>query len=159
MLLNLAKDDLYLLLPSDFGADVRVLVEAVLLNEGIMEVFIVFTLAERASEACVGVVMALGRFVDVTAGFAGVDGAPSFSRLLSRDNGRAVDVSSLISFLTRLLGAVFSGRPVSPIVRRDFVDVDLGSFVSRLDSSKPAFELLRFSEDTLVCILVFHVEG
>ena len=159
MLLNLARDDLYLLLPSDFGAVLSVLVEVVLLNEGIMEFFIDFTLAERAREACVGVVMALGRLVDVTAGFAGVDGAPSFSRLLSRDNGRAVDVSTLISFLTRLLGALFSRRPVSPFVRRDFVDVDLGSLVSRLDSSKPAFELLRFSEDALVCSLVFHVEG
>lgn len=155
MLLSFARDDLYLLLPSDFGALLSVFVEALRLRDGIMEAFIDFTLTERASDALVGVVMALGRFVD-GAVLAGVDGICSFSGLLSLDIGRAVEVSSSMFFLTRLPGAVFSKRPVS---RRDFVEVDFGRFVSTHGSSRPALELLRFREVALVCSLFFHVEA
>ena len=58
-----AKEEKYLLLPSVLGTAVlfKVLVEADLLRDGIMEVFICFTLTERARDAFVGVVTALGR--------------------------------------------------------------------------------------------------
>ena len=156
---NLLRDDKYLLLPSDLGALLSVFVEALRLSEGIMEVFSDFTLAERASEAFVGVVMALGRVVKGTVVFAGVDGALSFSKFVSRDAGRAVEVSSLAFFFMRLPGAVLSRRPGSTIERRGFVDVDLGSLVSNRGSSRPALVLLRFKEVVLPCILFFHVEA
>lgn len=57
------SEERYLLLPSVFGAIglPKVFVEADLLNDGIMDTFIDFTLAERAKDAFVGVVTALGR--------------------------------------------------------------------------------------------------
>ena len=68
------KDAAYLLLPSVLGMTglLRVFVEADRLSEGIMDVFMDFTLAERASEAFVGVVTALGRpvFVGILIGVA-----------------------------------------------------------------------------------------
>ena len=158
MLLNLLKDDKYLLLPSDFGA-LSFFVDALRLSEGIIDVFIDFTLAERASEALVGVVMALGKLVRGTAVLAGVIGTLSFSILVSREAGRVVDVSSSMRFLTRLPEAVFSRRPVSPIERRDLVNVDFESFDSTYGSSRPALELLRFNEVVFACSLFFHVEA
>lgn len=159
MLPNLLKDERYLLLPSDLGALLSVFVDALGLRDGIMEVFIDFILAERAREASVGVVMALGRLMDGTVVLLGVEGALSFSRLLFRDTGRAVEVSSLAFFFMRLPGAVFSRRPVSMTERSDFVDVDLGSLVSGRGSSRPALELLRFNEVPFPCNLFFHVEA
>lgn len=63
MLPKRESEERYLLLPSVFGATglPRVFVEADLLSDGIMEVFIDFTLTERAKEAFVGVVTALGK--------------------------------------------------------------------------------------------------
>lgn len=63
MLPKRESEERYLLLPSVFGATglPSVFVEADLLNDGIMEVFIDFTLTERAKEAFVGVVTALGK--------------------------------------------------------------------------------------------------
>ncbi len=159
MLPNLLKDERYLLLPSDLGALLSVFVDALPLRDGIMEVFIDFILAERAREALVGVVMALGRLVDGTVVLLGVEGALSFSRLLFRDTGRAVEVSSLAFFFMRLPGAVFSRRPVSMTERSDFVDVDFGSLVSGRGSSRPALELLRFNEVPFPFSLFFHVEA
>ncbi len=159
MLPNLLKDERYLLLPSDLGALLSVFVDALPLRDGIMEVFIDFILAERAREALVGVVMALGRLVDGTVVLLGVEGALSFSRLLFRDTGRAVEVSSLAFFFMRLPGAVFSRRPVSMTERSDFLDVDFGSLVSGRGSSRPALELLRFNEVPFPFSLFFHVEA
>lgn len=156
MLPNLLR---YLLLPSDLGALLSVFVDALRLRDGIIELFIDFVLAERAREALVGVVMALGRLVAGTVAFLGVEGALSFSRLLFRDNGRAVEVSSLAAFFMRLPGAMFSKRPVSTTECSDFVDVDFGSLVSGRGSSRPALELLRFNEVAFPCSLLFHVEA
>jgi len=156
---NLLKDDRYLLLPSDLGALLSVFVEALRLRDGIMEVFIDFTLAERAREALVGVVMALGRLVAGKVAPRGVEGALPFSIMLSRDTGRAVEVSSLALFFTRLPGAVFSRQPVSTTARNDLVDVEFGSLASGRGSSRPALELLRFNEVELPCSLFFHVEA
>lgn len=69
--LNLAILDMYLLLPSVWGVP-RVLVEADRLREGIIDVLEGLTLAERAREARVGVVTALGKVVGC--GLAGVVG-------------------------------------------------------------------------------------
>lgn len=57
------SEDRYLLLPSVFGIAglLSVFVEADRVNDGIIEVFILLTLAERANEAFVGVVTALGK--------------------------------------------------------------------------------------------------
>lgn len=57
------SEERYLLLPSVFGIAGlwRVFVEADRVNDGIMEVFMHLTLADRASEAFVGVVTALGK--------------------------------------------------------------------------------------------------
>lgn len=159
MLPNLLKDERYLLLPSDLGALLSVFVDALRLRDGIMEVFIDLILAERARDALVGVVMALGRLVDGTVVLLGVEGALSLSRLLFRDTGRAVEVSSSAFFLMRLPEAVFSRRPVSMTERSDFVDVDFGSLVSCRGSSRPALELLRFNEVAFPCSLFFHVEA
>lgn len=56
------RDERYLLLPSVFGIAglLRVFVEADRLKDGIMQVFMFFTLADRANDAFVGVVTALG---------------------------------------------------------------------------------------------------
>lgn len=71
---NLAREEKYLLLPSDLAGLASVLVELLRLSEGIMELFDDLTLAVRASDAFVGVVMALGRLViaALTAEVAGV---------------------------------------------------------------------------------------
>lgn len=159
MLPNLLKDERYLLLPSDLGALLNIFVDALRLRDGIMEVFIDFVLAERAREASVGVVMALGRLVDGTVVFLGVEGALSFSRLLFRDTGRPVEVSSLAVFFMRLPGAEFSRRPVSTTEYSDFVNVDFRSLVSGRGSSRPVLELLRFNEVVFPCSLAFHVEA
>lgn len=57
------SEERYLLLPSVFGTAglLRVFVEADLLNDGIIEFLIDFTLTERAKDAFVGVVTALGK--------------------------------------------------------------------------------------------------
>ncbi len=89
------SEERYLLLPSVFGAAglPRVFIEADLLIDGIMEVFIDFTLAERARDAFVGVVTALGKpdggliFTDVVRTFF-------CSTSVSRVTGLAEDVSS-----------------------------------------------------------------
>ena len=62
MLPNLEREDRYLLLPSVFGATglASVLVDALRLNDGIIEVLVAFTLAARAKDDFVGVVTALG---------------------------------------------------------------------------------------------------
>lgn len=63
MLPNRDRDGRYLWLPSVFGAAglASVFVDALRLNEGIMEVLDAFTLADRASDDFVGVVTVLGR--------------------------------------------------------------------------------------------------
>ncbi len=86
------REDAYLLLPSVFGilGLAKVFVEADRLKDGIIEVFIDFTLAERANDALVGVVTALGRPVLVGT-FTGVCWT---LELVSLETGRAVEVSS-----------------------------------------------------------------
>lgn len=90
MLPNLLSEDLYLLLPSDLGA-LKVLVDALRLSEGIMELFIDLTLADLAKDALVGVVIALG-IIDGCVTFAGVGGAVSVESL-SRESARALETS------------------------------------------------------------------
>lgn len=96
MLPNLDREDRYLLLPSVFGATglASVFVDALRLNEGIMEVLGAFTLAARARDDFVGVVTALGR-PEWALTCAGDDCTLSIPELVSRDSGRAVEVSSL----------------------------------------------------------------
>ena len=157
MLPNLLREERYLLLPSDLGA-FRVFVEALRLSDGIMVVFMVLTLADRARDDLVGVVAALGSVVECV-GFAGVGGAVSFSRPLPRERGRTVDVSSSALFFARLPGAVFSSRPLSAMDFRFLVDVVLGSGFLGSGSSRPALELLRFSVVAFACSLFFHVDA
>ena len=96
MLPNLDTEDRYLLLPSVFGATglASVFVDALRLSEGILEALVALTLAARARDDFVGVVTALGRPEwDLTC--VGDDCTLSISELVSRDTGRAVEVSSL----------------------------------------------------------------
>lgn len=150
--LNLAILEMYLLLPSVRGVP-KVFVEADRLNEGIIEVLEAFTVAERARDALVGVVTALGRVVEGS--FAGV---VMSSSLLSREMGRVWDASSSWLRLTLFPGvaSALSGFGSA------FKDLDRGIPDSAL--SKPALELLRLREEevvgavALLCIFVFHVE-
>lgn len=111
MLPNLDRAEKYLLLPSVLGAAglLMVLVEFERAREGIIDVFGCLTLDARAKEACVGVVIAAGRPDWVWNSF-GVNLLLSPSWPLSRDSGRALDVSSWCNCLARLLGAMFSRR-------------------------------------------------
>lgn len=95
MLPKRESEEKYLLLPSVFGAIglPRVFVEADLLSDGIIEVFIDFTLTDRAKEAFVGVVIALGT-ADRGRAFAEVACVLSRSASPSRETGLAEDVSS-----------------------------------------------------------------
>ena len=95
MLPKRESEERYLLLPSVFGATglARVFVEADLLNDGIMEVFNDFTLTERAKDAFVGVVTALGK-PERDCNFADVVCILSISKSVSRETGLAEDVSS-----------------------------------------------------------------
>lgn len=63
MLPKRESEERYLLPPSVFGIAglLSVFVEADRVNDGIIEVFKLLTLADRASEAFVGVVTALGK--------------------------------------------------------------------------------------------------
>lgn len=150
--LNRASLDRYLLLPSVWGVP-RVLVEADRLSEGIMDVLEAFTVAERASDALVGVVTALGKAVK--GNFAAVVG---FSSLLSREKGRVWEASSSRLRLTLFPGVASALSGFGSVLK----DFDRGMPVSTL--SKPALELLRLREDevvgavALLCIFVFHVE-
>ena len=100
-----ASEDIYFKLPSDLGAFgvLSVFVEEDRLK-GIIEVLMFFTLAERASDALVGVVTALGRS-DVPFAFDGDVILPSL------DIGRAVLASSLYPCLTRFSGETAEDLP------------------------------------------------
>lgn len=128
------------------------------LKEGIMDVLLALTLADRASDALVGVETALGK----PGGWAFADGS-SFSSLLSREIGRVLEASSSWLRLTRFPenadGSFVGGKVLKDLERGKPDGVALDSGLSR-----SALELLRFSEDDVVgavtelCILVFHVE-
>ncbi len=142
MLPNLDKEDRYLLLPSVFGATglASVLVDALRVNEGIIEVLDALTLAARARDDFVGVVTALGR--PEWSLCVGDDCMLSVSELVSRDAGRAEDISSLWLCLARLPGDAFSSRSPSSSAR-----IDLKDFVRERTpsgASRPAFDGLRF---------------
>ena len=95
MLLRLANDERCLLPPSVRGAIglFMVFVEWLRLSDGIIEVLVCLTLAERARDALVGVVAALGNPVRVHA-FKGIDWVVTFSDTASLEDGRAADASS-----------------------------------------------------------------
>ena len=109
MLPKRESEERYLLLPSVFGLVglLRFCVVADLLRDGIMEVLKFFTLVERANEALVGVVAALGKFASGRI-IPDVVRALSGSVLLSRDTGRAFEISSPWFCLARFPGDVFS---------------------------------------------------
>lgn len=82
-----------------FGA-LSILVEADRVRDGIPDVFTLLTLAERANEAFMGVVTALGNF-DSMRSFAGVFWTLSF---VSHELGRAVVASPPNPRFTRFPG-------------------------------------------------------
>lgn len=141
--LNFASLEANLLLGSVLGVP-RVLVEADRLRDGIMDVLLALTLAERARDALVGVETALGK-----PGGCGFTEVGSFSSLLSREIGRVLEASSLWVRLTRfpwdVEGSFAGGRALKDLDRGKPDGVALDSGLSR-----PALELLRFSEDDAV---------
>lgn len=82
----------YLLLPSVLGIAglLRVFVEADRLKDGIIVVFIFFTLADRANDAFVGVVTALGK----PEGTGNLEGVVCKLEFVSRETGLAAEMSS-----------------------------------------------------------------
>lgn len=112
--------------------------EAERLREGIMDVFEALTLAERAREALVGVVIALGKATKRV-----VDSMFFFSSLVSRETGRVLEASSLELRLTLFPDAAASVEGGSALK-----DLERGRPDS--DLSRPALELLRFNDDEVV---------
>lgn len=119
------NEDKYLLLPSVFGRSglFRFCVVDDLLRDGIIEVFIFFTLAERASEDLVGVVAAFGR-LESGRSFPDTVRPLSCSVWLSREAGRAAEVSSPYFCLTRLPGDVFSSLSEESLKPKPLRDLD-----------------------------------
>ena len=112
---NFAQEPSRLLLPSVIGATgpPSVLVEADRVNEGIIEVLRLFTLADLAKEALVGVLTALG---SPASGIFVVEvSVLCWSKLESCETGLTTEVSSFTARLARLLGAVFSSRSLFPL--------------------------------------------
>lgn len=115
------KEERYLLLPSVFGIAglLRVFVEADRLKDGIMEVLIFFTLAERANDAFVGVVIALGK----PDGVCTLEGVVCRLEFVSRETGLAAEVSSPGFFFARLPGDVFSSLSRGSLGAKDLNDL------------------------------------
>lgn len=131
MLPKREKEERYLLLGSVFAIAglLSVFVDAERLRDGIMEVFMYFTLAARAKDAWVGVVAALGR-PERGRDFAGVAVAFSKSDSVSRDTGRAAEVSSPYLCFTRLPEVFSSVSLDSPRLAKDLKDLVLPSGLS-----------------------------
>ena len=155
---NLDHEPMRLLLPSVLGMYglAKVFVEADVLKDGIIEILRLFTLADRASEAFVGVVTALGR-AGTGLNLTGIDCVFSSPDTFPRESGLAVEVSSLCARFARFPDAVFSRRSVA-LVQKLFKDFERGSDLGI--SSRPAFDGLRFKdEDAVSCSLCFQADA
>lgn len=111
------------------------------------------TLADRASDALVGVVTALGRLEPVS----NLTGVFILHSLLSCDTGRSVVASSPITLFIRFSGEDSSSLSCLPVFK-DLVDFDFVKVLGVL-LSKPAFDELRFRFGVSVLILPFQADA